>query len=110
MLRDTLSRARILIVDDESANICLLERTLELIGAVNVRSTTDSQAAPGLFRDFRPDLVLLDLHMPAPDGFALLEQFNASAPDEIGTSVAVPVVVLTADVNPKTKHRALLLG
>ncbi|MBV9659341.1 MAG: response regulator [Verrucomicrobia bacterium] len=110
MLRDTLSRARILIVDDESANICLLERTLELIGAVNVRSTTDSQAAPGLFRDFRPDLVLLDLHMPAPDGFALLEQFGASASDEIGASVAVPVVVLTADVNPKTKHRALLLG
>lgn len=128
MLRNTLAKARILIIDDEFANVCLLERSLEMIGATNVRSTTDSSAALTLFREFAPDLVLLDLHMPAPDGFTLLEQFRAVEAEASGSAtasaeendvaatsamprrVSVPVLVLTADVNPKTKHRALSLG
>jgi putative two-component system response regulator len=121
MLRTTLAKARILIVDDEAANVCLLERSLELIGATNVRATTDSGAAFALYQEFEPDLVLLDLHMPAPDGFALLEQFrtaenadggaaDAQASDKNLSRVSVPVLVLTADINPKTKHRALSLG
>ncbi len=126
MLRNTLAKARILIVDDEFANVCLLERSLELIGATNVRGTTDSSAAIAIFREFQPDLVLLDLHMSTPDGFALLEQLRAEetpcpAPaagaDPTGdpverklSRVSVPVLVLTADITPKTKHRALSLG
>ena len=110
LLRSTLARAKILIVDDEPANVRLLERILELIGCPpgQIASTTDSSLAPALFREFRPDLVLLDLHMPSPDGFALLEEFKqATGATE---DAMVPVLALTADINPKTKHRALTAG
>ena len=110
LLRSTLARAKILIVDDEAANVRLLERILDLIGCPpeQIVSTQDSSLAPGLFREFRPDLVLLDLHMPPPDGFALLELFKQDTGE--ADSAAVPVLALTADVSAKTKHRALTAG
>ncbi len=110
LLRTTLAKAKILIVDDEAANVRLLERILDLIGCppTQIVSTTDSARASALFREFRPDLVLLDLHMPPPDGFALLDAFKQVTGE--AETAAVPVLALTADINPKTKHRALTAG
>lgn len=107
MLRSTIGKAKILIVDDEQANVRLLERILELIGATHVKTTTDSREALALFVDFRPDLVLLDLHMPNVTGFDIMDQIKGLTAE--GES-AVPVLVLTADVTTKTKHRALAAG
>ena len=106
MLRSTIGKAKILIVDDEQANVRLLERILELIGATRVQSTTDSREALAHFIEFRPDLVLLDLHMPNVTGFDILEQLKEFS----GGENPVPVLVLTADVTTKTKHRALAAG
>ena len=106
MLRSTIGKAKILIVDDEQANVRLLERILELIGANRIQSTCDSREAMALFLDFRPDLVLLDLHMPNVTGFDIMEQIKALTTGEN----PVPVLVLTADVTTKTKHRALAAG
>jgi signal transduction histidine kinase len=106
MLRSVIGKAKILIVDDEQANVRLLERILELIGATRVQSVTDSREAMGIFLNFRPDLVLLDLHMPNVTGFEIMEQIKALSPNENPT----PVLVLTADVTTKTKHRALAAG
>ena len=106
MLRSTIGKAKILIVDDEQANVRLLERILELIGATRIASTTDSREATAMFIDFRPDLVLLDLHMPNVTGFDIMEQIKALTNGEN----PVPVLVLTADVTTKTKHRALAAG
>ena len=106
MLRSTIGKAKILIVDDEQANVRLLERILELIGATRISSTTDSREAVAMFLDFRPDLVLLDLHMPNVTGFDIMEQIKALTTGEN----PVPVLVLTADVTTKTKHRALAAG
>ncbi len=106
MLRSTIGKAKILIVDDEQANVRLLERILELIGATHVKSTTDSREAIAHFIDFRPDLILLDLHMPNVTGFDIMEQIKTLSDGEN----TVPVLVLTADVTTKTKHRALAAG
>ncbi len=106
MLRSTIGKAKILIVDDEQANVRLLERILELIGATRIESTCDSREAMARFLDFRPDLVLLDLHMPNVTGFDIMEQIKALTTGEN----PVPVLVLTADVTTKTKHRALAAG
>ncbi len=106
MLRSTIGKAKILIVDDEQANVRLLERILELIGATRVASTCDSREAMAMFLDFRPDLVLLDLHMPNVTGFDIMEQIKALS----SVDNPVPVLVLTADVTTKTKHRALAAG
>ena len=63
MLQTILKQGRILIVDDEKANVRLLEITLEDAGYINVHSTTDSRQSLALFRSIQPDIVLLDLSL-----------------------------------------------
>ncbi len=106
MADEAVKGARILIVDDEPANVRLLERLLERGGYSHLKSTTDPQRVLPLFKEFAPDLVLLDLLMPRPDGFEILEQLKALIPD--GTYL--PVLVLTADITPESKRRALAAG
>ena len=101
-----LTDARILVVDDERVNVVLLERILEQDGYRNVRSTTDSYQAAALYDELEPDLVLLDLHMPGLDGFAVLEQLQARIPDDS----FLPILILTADIRPEIKRRALSAG
>ncbi|HEX6306731.1 MAG TPA: HD domain-containing phosphohydrolase [Longimicrobiales bacterium] len=102
----TAADARILVIDDDPANVRLLSRLLARIGYHNVRGTTDDRNAFTEYGDFVPDLVLLDLRMPHVDGFALLERMRRARPDE----AMAPVLVLTADSSPETRRRANELG
>jgi putative two-component system response regulator len=101
-----LTDARILVVDDERVNIVLLERILEQDGYHNVKSVTDPSAAAALYDEFEPDLVLLDLHMPKLDGFAVMKLLE----DRISSDVFLPILILTADIRPEIKRRALSAG
>ncbi len=101
-----LKKARVLIIDDEASNVRLLERILELAKVGHVCSTTDSRGALKLFITEQPDIVLLDLHMPHVDGFTIMAQIQSSVSD----GEYLPVLVLTADITPETRHRALTLG
>jgi signal transduction histidine kinase len=105
-LDETLRQARILIVDDEAANVELLELLLARAGYTALSSTTDARRVLPLFQQDAPDLVLLDLLMPRLDGFAVLEQLRAVVPSEDYR----PVLVLTADITPGAKQRALAAG
>jgi putative two-component system response regulator len=98
--------ARILVVDDEPPNVFLLERTLAKAGYTEVVSTTDPRNVEELFRTFGPDVLLLDLHMPHLDGFAVMEALSASS----DPSARTPILVLTADATVEVKHRALAAG
>lgn len=98
--------ARILIVDDEKPNVLLLERILAEAGYTDTLSTTDPTKVRDLVEGFRPDLVLLDLHMPRMNGFAVMEQLRSS----VDPMSEPPVLVLTADVTREVKHRALVAG
>lgn len=101
-----LVEARILMVDDEAANILVLERLLQKAGYRNVRSTTDAEMVKGLIGEFRPDLLLLDLKMPRVDGFEILEFLgSAASPDP-----DLPVLVLTADATRDARRHALAAG
>jgi len=99
------AKMRILIVDDEPANVALLEDMLSDQSYVDVKSTTDSREVVELCSEFDPDLILLDLFMPHMDGFSVLEALSGNR-----TEVFLPIIVLTADVNEETKLRALNLG
>lgn len=99
-------KARVLIIDDEASNVRLLERILDLAKVGHVCSTTDSREALKLFINEQPDIVLLDLHMPHVDGFTIMAQIQSSVSD----GEYLPVLVLTADITPETRHRALTLG
>jgi len=98
--------AHILIIDDEFANVHLLQRYLTGEGFANVRCVSDSRQALGAYVEFKPDLVLLDLHMPYLDGFAVMGQLHdATEPGDY-----IPIVVLTADITNDAKQRALSSG
>ncbi len=95
--------ARILIVDDQDANVKLLTRLLVEAGYTGVSSTMDSTAVCGLHRKNAYDLILLDLQMPAMDGFTVMEGLKTNPNDS-----TLPVIVLTAQ--PGHKLRALQAG
>lgn len=102
---EILSR-KILVVDDEDANILLLQNLLQREGYSDIRCLTDSTQALSNYIDFEPDIVLLDLMMPEVDGFQLLEAFSRhDAKDEFR-----PVLVLTADTTIQARRKALALG
>jgi putative two-component system response regulator len=101
-----LNTARILIVDDQPANVMLLEAILEDAEFISFRSVLDSRQALPTFIDYLPDLILLDLQMPHLDGFAVLKQVQAC----LRTDDFLPILVLTADITPEAKRRALSEG
>ncbi len=96
---------RILIVDDEPANVELLKEYLADT-ADEFCGITNSKAAELAFVEFEPDIVLLDLHMPDPDGLEILRRLS-SARASLGF---LPVIVLTADDRNVARNSALLLG
>jgi EAL domain-containing protein (putative c-di-GMP-specific phosphodiesterase class I) len=101
-----IGSARILIVDDEETNLVVLRTMLERAGHHNVHTISDSGLAIERFLSFEPDLVLLDLHMPHPDGFEIMAQLEPLVP----AGTYVPILVLTADVTDSTRERALAMG
>ena len=68
----SLATARVLIVDDRDANVRLLQAMLSSVGVPHIEGITDSTIAVARVLDFRPDVLLLDLHMPGMDGIAVL--------------------------------------
>lgn len=102
----TIDQSRILVVDDEAENVRLVARILSRAGYPNVRVETDARQALPAFDEFAPDLVLLDLHMPYVDGFTLLERIRG----RIAADAYVPVLVLTGDITPAARRRALSSG
>jgi PAS domain S-box-containing protein len=95
--------ARILIVDDQDANVQLLEELLAGAGYTCVAATRDPHEVCALHRKNGYDLILLDLQMPGMDGFQVMEGLKTSDADSY-----LPVIVLTAQ--PGHKLRALQAG
>jgi len=106
MVEDHIPTARILMVDDEEANLELLRRILEPVGFNNLEGTADPFQVLPLCRQSQPDLVLLDIAMPGKNGFEVLAEIREQMDEE----EYLPVLVLTSDHSPDTKRRALSAG
>jgi putative two-component system response regulator len=98
-------QARILIVDDEAANVELLKRLLGRAGFTRIDCTTDPREAAPMFERLRPDLVLLDLHMPHMSGLQVIDELN-----ELGDATYLPILMLTGDMTPEARREALSRG
>jgi PAS domain S-box-containing protein len=96
-------KTSILIVDDQAANVSLLEKMLRGAGYVSIASTRNPHEVCELHRKHRYSLILLDLQMPGLDGFQVMEGLKA-----IETDGYLPVLVITAQ--PDHKLRALRAG
>lgn len=92
-----LPHPRILIVDDQQANINLLELTLRRAGFEGLESTTHPRTAAGLHQANHYDLILLDIQMPEMSGIEVLQELK-----EIRETHPVLVLVISADPGQKT--------
>lgn len=101
----SIIRHRILIVDDAQDNVDMLEAFLA-DEASAIKSVTQSNLVERVFNEFEPDIMLLDLHMPAPDGLEILRNLR-SVRESLGF---LPVIVLTGDTGRTARNSALLLG
>ena len=104
MLGVPVEGMRILVVDDDVGVLSLLRAQLESQGFTDVVTVGSPVAALKAAAEQRPELVLLDLHMPEMSGFdviaALAEIFDPPP----------PVIMLTGDAAPETRYRALSSG
>ncbi len=94
-----------MIVDDAQDNVDMLEAFLA-DEASAIKSVTQSNLVERVFNEFEPDIMLLDLHMPAPDGLEILRNLR-SVRESLGF---LPVIVLTGDTGRTARNSALLLG
>jgi two-component system cell cycle response regulator DivK len=96
--------AKILIVEDNRSNMELATFLLESAGH-SVLAATDAEAAVTLARDQRPDLILMDIHLPGMDGLrATIELKRHDA------TRAIPVIALTALAMKGDEERILAAG
>jgi DNA-binding NarL/FixJ family response regulator len=96
----------VLVVDDDPYSVRLIQRILGSGGFGRVLTSTSSAEAIQLCRDERPELLLLDLTMPDPDGFAVLEELS----DQINGDPPLRVLILSGHEHPAINRRAIDLG
>jgi CheY-like chemotaxis protein len=94
----------VLVVDDSDAIRALIVVNRELEG-YDVRTATDGLQALEIVRDWRPDVITLDVVMPRLDGFETLERLRADP----GTA-DIPVVVVTGRAQAVDRARGEALG
>jgi PleD family two-component response regulator len=102
---DDVLDSRILIVDDQETNVRLLEYLLHRNGYRSVRGATDPRAVVEIYKEFCPDLVLLDLVMPHMDGVELMEQLQ-----KVKRETYPSIIIISASENDEAQIRSLALG
>jgi PAS domain S-box-containing protein len=95
----------VLYVEDNPANLALVEQILARHGGVRLISADDGPRGLALAREHRPALILMDIHLPVMDGYEVLARLRA---DE--STRGIPVVALTAQAMPQDARRAIQAG
>lgn len=99
------SRARILAIDDEPANLKLLDKMLRSHGYEKVVLIDDPRRVVEVYKEAPPDLILLDLNMPEMDGFEVIRTLK-----ELNDPLLPPIIVLTAQQGRPYMLQALTEG
>ena len=101
----TFMNKHLLVVDDNSINVELLLDLLDDQGFDNVHGLSDPRLVLAHCQAALPDLILLDIRMPYIDGYGVMEQLQSTFAEH-----TPPVIVLTAQIDDETRHRALSMG
>jgi diguanylate cyclase (GGDEF)-like protein len=101
---DSAAVPLVLVVDDDRLSRALLRDALEAQGIAVAEATSGIEALTSYER-LRPSLVLLDLHMPDPDGFTVCRELRARHPGD-----PTPILVVTADTEPSALDQAYAAG
>lgn len=106
MLAKEMVGARVLIVDDEPQDVETLSDLLKQAGFQQIVTSTDSGEAVSLYHQSHPDIVLLDLHMPEPDGLQVMQQIY----EHETADIKPPIVIFTNEVDDSISERVLAAG
>ena len=96
--------AKLLLVEDNEFNRDMLTRRLTYKGFQVICATDGGQVCEMAHAE-RPDLILMDMHLPVLDGWEAVRRLKASA-----ATRAIPVVALTADAMTGDREKALTAG
>ena len=101
-MSETMNKKRILIVDDESGFTRLLKLTLERSGSFLVKEENDGTKAWLAAREFKPDIIFLDIVMPKIDGGDVAQQIRSDP-----LLANVPVIFLTAIISKNETRKEI---
>ena len=96
---------RILYIDDNPANLRLVEQIFERRADYQVLTTTTPSIGLQLARSQMPDCILLDINMPDQDGYAVLRELRQSA-----ETAGIPVLAVSGDATRQQREKALEAG
>jgi len=102
---DEIFKARILIIDDQKLHALYLDKLLREEGYQNIECQSDPLKSIATCKDFKPDMIVLDLLMPHLDGFQVMEQMN-----EFRREHYLPILALSEDKSSDVRIRALQSG
>ncbi len=97
--------ATIVYIEDNSSNVALVEKLLERMGHFDLQVAMQGQEGLDLIQAHKPDLILLDLHLPVLGGEEILERIREN-PD----MQSIPVIIVSADATPGQTERLLQKG
>ncbi len=103
MRQSEIEAATVLVADDDEMSVRLLTRILDGAGFGRILSTTDSAEVVAMCEREKPDLLVLDLAMPEPTGFEILEAL-------MSVDGRPPTVVLSGHEHPAIARQATELG
>ncbi|HEX3510234.1 MAG TPA: ATP-binding protein [Solirubrobacteraceae bacterium] len=99
------ARRAIVYIEDNLSNLMIVERLVERVDDVRLMPAMQGTVGLDLAREHRPDLVLLDLHLPDMHGRQVLDQLKSDP-----ATAAIPVVILSADATPGQVEQLLAAG
>lgn len=97
--------ARILVIEDNQANLELMVYLLQQLGAHQVLTATDGVVGLSVAKQQRPDLIISDVRMPNMDGYELVRRIKQDP-----TLSHTPVLAVTASVMPEERQKILQAG
>ena len=99
-----IKKQKILIVDDDINVLDLFKSGFEVMG-YSVTACESGAQAREMLKNFKPDVILMDVSMPGGDGISLCRNLKLSP-----ETAEIPIIMLTAFSDEKTFHDAMLFG
>lgn len=102
---DHIQNAHILVIDDQKLHALFLKGILQQEGYKYVECLLDPLRTVATCKEFRPDLIVLDMHMPQLDGFQVMEQLH-----DFRVNHYLPILAISADKSSEIRLRAMQSG
>jgi CheY-like chemotaxis protein len=99
-----MSKAKIMVVDDELEIVRALSMRLRVAGYEVVSASDGLMATNAAVREV-PDVIILDIGMPCGNGYVVMDRLSKNS-----NTMGTPIIILTASSSPADRQRALQVG